>query len=176
MGTCRELFVKLQLFFLTNDILRDDHLTLDSSSGPTLGASSAVNGGFLSASEESAGVVGGGACSFEQVVSGSREDSRSCVVCVCVSAMVGSCPHGAVSLFTEPYGCNSGCAATLWLLRVRSPGWCDGAMCKALAGSGRVTGQVYCRLRLALRHRWSKWLGSLAHHVKAVNRLPQALT
>eukprot|EP00962_Isochrysis_galbana_P035388 scaffold12131_cov112-Isochrysis_galbana.AAC.5 len=87
--------------------------------------------------------------------------------------MVGSRQHGAVSLFTRPYGCNCGCAATRWLLTVRSPGVYrlrtptnkGGVMCKALAGSGRVTGQVYCRLRLALRHRWSKWLGSLAHHV-----------
>jgi len=31
-------------------------------------------------------------------------------------------------------------------------------MCKALAGSGRrVSGQVICRHKLALQHRWGKW-------------------
>jgi len=40
-----------------------------------------------------------------------------------------------------------------------------GVMCKALACSGRVTGQAFCRLRLALQHRRSIWRGSLALHI-----------
>eukprot|EP00962_Isochrysis_galbana_P012722 scaffold3607_cov114-Isochrysis_galbana.AAC.22 len=38
-------------------------------------------------------------------------------------------------------------------------------MCKALAGSGRLSEQTFCRTNLALQHRWVKWRGSLAHPV-----------
>eukprot|EP00962_Isochrysis_galbana_P025151 scaffold7730_cov110-Isochrysis_galbana.AAC.5 len=49
--------------------------------GGGVGASSAVSGGVFSTSGENDGVVGGGICSFEQVMSETRVDSRSGVVC-----------------------------------------------------------------------------------------------
>eukprot|EP00962_Isochrysis_galbana_P048303 scaffold20076_cov145-Isochrysis_galbana.AAC.1 len=44
-------------------------------------ASRAVHGGVLSAAVENDEVVGGGVCSFEQMVSEARVDSRTGVVC-----------------------------------------------------------------------------------------------
>eukprot|EP00962_Isochrysis_galbana_P034723 scaffold11803_cov119-Isochrysis_galbana.AAC.2 len=78
--------------------------------------------------------------------------------------MVDSCQCGTVSMVSEPFGWYCGCAATLWLLRERSPGVYSlttptrkgGVMCKALAGSGRLSGQVFCRHNLVLQHRWGK--------------------
>eukprot|EP00962_Isochrysis_galbana_P019787 scaffold5771_cov98-Isochrysis_galbana.AAC.1 len=54
-------------------------------------------------------------------------------------------------MVSEPCGWICGCAATLWLLRERSlgvyrlttPTHKGGVMCKALAGSGKLPGQVY---------------------------------
>eukprot|EP00962_Isochrysis_galbana_P029533 scaffold9442_cov117-Isochrysis_galbana.AAC.13 len=104
-------------------------------------ASRAVRGGVFSASVEDGEVVGGGDCSFEQLVSAARVESRTDVVSrQHVTAVVDSCQYGTESLFSAPFGCNCGCAATLWLLRRRSPGVYSlttpthrgGVMCKAL--------------------------------------------
>eukprot|EP00962_Isochrysis_galbana_P043051 scaffold16270_cov135-Isochrysis_galbana.AAC.1 len=38
-------------------------------------------------------------------------------------------------------------------------------MCKALAGSGRLSVQTFCRTKLDLQHRWVNWRGSWAHPV-----------
>eukprot|EP00962_Isochrysis_galbana_P015091 scaffold4328_cov135-Isochrysis_galbana.AAC.12 len=111
--------------------------------GGGVGASSAVRDGVFSASGGNDEVVGGGVCSFEQMVSEARVDSRT------------------------------GCAATLWLLTERSPGVYrlrtptrkGGVMCKALAGSGRLSEQTICSPNLDLQHRWVKRRGSLAHLV-----------
>eukprot|EP00962_Isochrysis_galbana_P033074 scaffold10997_cov119-Isochrysis_galbana.AAC.3 len=70
-----------------------------------------------------------------------------------------SSQYGTVTMFSKPFGWSCGCAATLWLLRERSPGVYrlttpthrGGVMCKALAGSGRCSGLQNSRLRLALR-------------------------
>eukprot|EP00962_Isochrysis_galbana_P013629 scaffold3863_cov166-Isochrysis_galbana.AAC.2 len=52
-------------------------------------ASRAVRGGVLSASVEDGEVVGGGVCSFEQLVSAARVDSRTDVVSR-ISSIAGS--------------------------------------------------------------------------------------
>eukprot|EP00962_Isochrysis_galbana_P029108 scaffold9276_cov112-Isochrysis_galbana.AAC.5 len=87
--------------------------------------------------------------------------------------MVDSCLCGTVSWISAPFGSICSCAATLWLLRRRSPGVYSlttpthrgGVMCKALAGAGRLSEQTFCRTNMDLQLHWVKWRGSLAHSV-----------
>eukprot|EP00962_Isochrysis_galbana_P018232 scaffold5253_cov128-Isochrysis_galbana.AAC.3 len=49
--------------------------------------------------------------------------------------------------------------------RLTTPTRKGGVMCKALAGSGRLSEQIFCRTNLDLQQGWVEMRGSLAHLV-----------
>eukprot|EP00962_Isochrysis_galbana_P023764 scaffold7214_cov114-Isochrysis_galbana.AAC.3 len=103
--------------------------------------------------EDGSGAVEGGACSFEQMVSGSRVDSRAGVVCACLRWWTAA----SVALFPWIPSLSAGIVVVLRL--------CDSSErgAQALAGSGRLSSrQTFCRPNLALQHRWVKWSNCVA--------------